>query len=83
MDKNKLIIILKELSEGFLKNKIDGKVYAKVVESLIVTNLDLVPKLEEFADFLAQYNPKPDMPELYGDKDLVKKIKGLSIIKEK
>ena len=70
-----LIRKLKGLSRAFLDGNIDGKVYSRTTEGLIATNIKLVPELEEFADFLAQYEPKPSMPELYSDKDLKKKIK--------
>ncbi len=35
------------------------------MEGLIMCNISLIPKLETFADFLAQYHNPKDMPELY------------------
>ena len=75
MNKKDLYEILRKLSEGYIKNEVSGKIYAYTTESLIAVNLDLVPDLEDFADFLAQYSPNQDLPELYNDKDLKKKIK--------
>lgn len=75
MKKNELLVILKILSEGFVDNKIEGNLYANIVESMIVLNLELVPDLEDFADFLAQYHSPKDMPELYSNEELKKKIK--------
>ena len=76
MEKKELYAVLKKLSEGFLDKKIESDLYAKIVETLILTNINIVhDKLEEFADFLAQYKHNPDMPELYGDKELTQKIK--------
>ena len=51
MKKVDLYAILKQLSNGFIENKIDGKLYAQIVESLISINLKLAPELEDFADF--------------------------------
>jgi hypothetical protein len=73
--KEKILEKIKELSEDFINGKINGKDYADEVEGLIMINLETVPELEEFADFLAQYHPNKDMPELYSDDDLKKKIK--------
>ena len=75
MDRTEIYSILKKLSEGFLLGSIKGDLYTYIVEALIVTNIKLVPELENFADFLAQYHSSRDLPELYGDKDLIKKIK--------
>lgn len=75
MNKTDILIILKKLAQGFLDNKIEGNLYQWITESLIMTNLDLVPELEDFADFLAQYKHNSDMSELYGDKELKQKIK--------
>ncbi len=80
MKKEELLIILKELSLGYLNKEINGRLYARVCESLIIINLSLVPKMEDFADFLAQYSLNEDLPELYNEKNLRKKIK--EIIKE-
>lgn len=75
MKKDELLSVLKKLSEGFIDNKIEGNLYANIVESLVVLNLELVPELEDFADFLAQYHSPKDMPELYSDSELKEKIK--------
>ncbi len=77
MNRKELYTILKRLSSGFLRKKIEGELYAYVTESLIMTNLNIIPELEEFADFLAQYHPKPDIQELYGNKELIEKIRVL------
>ncbi len=74
MKKEELMAVLKKLSEGFVDNKIEGNLYANIVESRVVLNSELVPDLEDFADFLAQYHSSKDIPELYSDEDLKKKI---------
>ena len=72
MDKGELYIIIKNLSAGFLDEKIDGSLYSKIVESLISLNLNIVDvELEEFSEFLAQYKSKPDIPELHGDNEAI------------
>jgi hypothetical protein len=75
MKRNKIIETLKDLSKRFLEDKIAGKEYARTAESIIMSNVELVPELEEFADFLAQYSPDRDIPELYSSKELKSKIK--------
>jgi len=81
MNKNEFKKIIKLLSKGFILGKIDGLLYSNVCESLIATNLSLVPELEYFADFLAQYHSNPEMSELYGNNELKKKIKEVLKIK--
>jgi len=81
MKQKEILIILRELSLGYLNKEINGKLYARVCESLIVLNLDLIPKMEDFADFLAQYSPNNDLSELYNDQDLKKKIKEIFKLK--
>jgi len=72
--KELLMKYLEELSKQFLIKKIHGNEYANIVEGIIRENLSIIPKMEEFADFLAQYHDPPDIPELYGNEDLKKRI---------
>jgi len=81
MQRNELYQILKKLSQGYIEKKIKEEFYAQLLESLIVFNLDIIPELEELSDFLAQYKHNPDMPELYDDKELTKKIKKIFKLK--
>ena len=74
MEKSEITQILKELSKGLKNNEIDRNLYAKVVESLIIGNLEIIPELEHFADFLAQYHSPKDAPELYSTNELINKI---------
>lgn len=76
MDKEELHLILTKLSRGFIENKIDGNLFAFVVEGLITTNLNLVPLLEELSDALAQYHEPNDT------KGLVKKKRIIGLLKK-
>jgi len=82
MNRYELLKLLKELSKGFVDKKIDGGLYAYITESLIMLNLESVPELEDFADFLAQYHPHKDLPELYSDEELKLRIYQLFKIKK-
>lgn len=81
MNRRELYSVIRTLSDGFLKGKINGELYANAVESLIMTNTKMIPELEKFADFLAQYHPNQDIPELYGNRELKEKIKVLFKLK--
>ena len=63
------------VGKGFLDKKMDGKLFARVTEGLIASNLGLVPELEEFANFLAQYNPDSTSVNFFKNEDLKKEIK--------
>jgi len=75
MNQLELLTIIKELSNGYIDKKIEGRLYARTTESLIMTNIEIVPELKEFADFLAQYSPNNNSSELFGDEELRNKIK--------
>ena len=78
MKENDTVEIIRKLSRGFLEKKIEGKLYAWVTESLIVCNkINLSKRYIDFAHFLAQYSPNQEIPELYGSRELKKKIKEL------
>lgn len=75
MEKKDLIEIIESISAGLINNKIDSNLYSDIVESLIRCNLDQVPELEEFSDFLAQHHSPKDAPELFGDEELKSEVK--------
>ena len=76
MNKTDLRDFIKMLSQGFLQKKIDGRLFAKFAEGLIAVNEDIADdSLNDFADFLAQYDPDGSEPELYNNKELIQKIK--------
>ena len=77
MEKKDIIWLIKSLSKAYLENKIDKNYYASIVESIIGLNINLLPELMDFADFLAQYHHPKDMPELYSDEELIEQIKKL------
>jgi hypothetical protein len=75
MKKKELYTILTELSDGYLSDKIDGNLFARICEGLIATNLDIVPELEELADKCAQYHEPQDSANLISKKELTEILK--------
>ena len=72
-----MIEILTLISNEYLRGNIRGKFCSDLMEGLIRTNLNVVPELEEFADFLAHYHPEPDPknPGLLRDTDLRRELR--------
>lgn len=48
MERDDLLLLIKQLSEGFLSGDIKAALYARTVEGLISSNLDTVPDLEAY-----------------------------------
>lgn len=55
MERDDLLMLLKELSEGLLSGEMRAALYARTVEGLISSNLDTVPDLEPMHMQLADY----------------------------
>ncbi|MBN2880887.1 hypothetical protein JXM83_02430 [Candidatus Woesearchaeota archaeon] len=74
MNREELLEIIKKLSTGYKNKIIVGQLFSYTVESLIMTNLDLVPELEELADYLAQFDENATEKYFYSREDLIHKL---------
>ena len=81
MAKEKEIVnLLESISRGYIEKKIDGKLYAYIVENLIALNRSILKrKFLKFSEFLAQYDSDSQDSELYNDFDLKHKIRELFV----
>jgi len=55
MERDDLLVLLKQISEGFVQGEMKPELYARTVEGLISSNLDTVPDLESFSVKLVDY----------------------------
>jgi len=55
MERDDLLLLLKQISEGFLEGEMSAHLFARTVEGLISSNLDTVPDLEGFHLRLADF----------------------------
>jgi len=55
MERDDLLLLIKQLSEGLLLGEMKPPLYARTVEGLISSNLDTVPDLESYSLKLADY----------------------------
>jgi hypothetical protein len=74
MNKTQIYKKISELYKRFRSREIEDNLFAKEIETLIITNIDIVPELEELADALALFHEPKDDPSLLGRNELIKLI---------